>query len=63
MFLLPSKISAFLTIRLLVHAVHADRIWQCSRPTRKRNTEKLLVAHTVLLEAFIQEKYLLNIEN
>lgn len=54
MLLLPSKISVFLTIRLLVHA---DRIWQCSQLTRKRNMETLLVAHTVL-EPFIQMRYI-----
>lgn len=50
MILLPSKICIFLKIQLRVHAVHADRIWQCSEQTSKR---KLLVAHRVLLEPAI----------
>lgn len=50
MLLLPSKICIFLKIQLRVHAVHADRIWQCSEQTSKR---KLLVAHRVLLEPAI----------
>lgn len=50
MLLLPSKICIFLKIQLLVHVVHADRIWQRSEPTSKR---KLLVAHAVLLEPAI----------
>ena len=56
--LLPSKISAFLTIRLLVHAVHADIIFGRARTADKKKeyrTEILLVAHAVLLEPFIQQ--------
>ena len=34
--LLPSKISAFLTIRLLVHAVHADIIFGSAHTADKK---------------------------
>lgn len=40
MLLLPSKLSAFFffTIRLLVHAVHADKIWHSyQQETRKED--------------------------